>query len=826
MSDCPGSNELAALVDGALSPRQKHVVLAHLATCVDCRNRLERISPTESKPQSSISDDTITYSSEPKDRGSRPDDVQFDSLARVKIEGFEIKGEIHRGGQGVVYRARQIQPQRDVALKILTPRGFDGASAQERFKKEVDFTANLKHPNIVTVYESGFKGGLHYYAMEHIRGEALTAYVKRNRLTVPATLKLFQTVCAAVEFAHQQGIVHRDLKPANILVKEDGAPVVLDFGLAKSTAPPVLGAKTLTHSGEFVGTLAYAAPEQLAGHPELADSRTDVYALGVMLFESLSGQRPYPTLNALRLLLDPVEDAPTPKPSALCPDLSSDVDKVVCRAMAKRKDQRYRSAGAFGDDIRCLVEGEPLDAETSSFAGIVRRRFTGYARRHQFTALLALMLVSIGFGNWFVHRLVTIWTPLDLIFVRTMTAWFAPQDSGRVFNDVVVVAMTDQCNLEAMAASEGLPGVSLAEPRSLRLLHGRMLRKLVEAKPRVVACDIWFYGDSIYDTEINRGIGELADAHIPVVVGLGRWSLAGGPLDVSDAALMQAHAGCMSARLDANHWIVEVAAQRNANRTQPSIALMTVALYRHPMSTPDCLLLPDESSVAIRYIGDEQKLMPTSGLLDRLPLAAVENVRKNNDDFGLRIGDMLGLLQISVPNDSALSAATLSYEHVFGEDAAMLRDRFKGKAVILADKRLQNALGGAEFADYSEYPDGRTIARCYAHAAAIEFMLHSLRETPRSGERVREMLGAGALFVDTGTGALCGLVLACLLYRDKRLLWLSLLSAAVIFCVISLTLAARYQVLLNPGPGLVVLMITGVLGAAIRRLSSEQTTTL
>jgi len=819
MSDCPDAKTLALLVQGDLPPKVRQSVLSHLTSCIECRSRVEQIDPEKLNVGSPFSDDTITFLSGSDKRDASPARIDFDSRSRVTIEGYEIREEIHHGGQGVVYRARQTEPHREVALKILRPRGGSSLSTQERFKKEVDFIANLSHPNIVTIYESGFKSGLHYYSMEYIRGEPLTEYVNRHQLGATETLKLFQTVCAAVEFAQQHGVVHRDLKPANILVKEDGAPVILDFGLAKSTASNILDAAALTQTGEFVGTLAYAAPEQLAGRSDQVDARTDVYALGVMLFESLTGRRPYPTLDALRLLLDPIGDGLAPRPSTIRPELGQDVDKVVRRAMARQKDQRYRSAGALGDDLGHVLEGEPIDAATSSVAGALARMLRSHARRHQVVALIAVLLFSIGIGNWLVHRIVSVWTPLDRVFIRTMTTWFTPGVEGGSYSNVIMVGMTDGCDLAAIADSEGLSDVSLDNPRSLRRLHGRLLSTLTQFRPRAVVCDIWFRGDSAYDADIGRGIAELADAGVPVVVASGKWSLAGAPLEVSSSVLGRAFTGCMAAELNDDHWAVELVAQRGANRTQPSLSLMAVALYRQPTLTPDFLLLEQSSSVAIRYVGDDHAAGSSTASPDHVPYSILRDVRQDDDEYGVRVGDNVGLLQVSVAEDRVLESSTLSYEKVFAADTEMLRGCIEGKLVILADMRYASAPGGKELADYSPYPDGRTLARGYAHAAAIEYMLQTLGQTRHSGERIRRNLGWTAGFVDTGVAAVCGLVLACLLYRDRKLLWIAMISVCVIFCVVSLTLAARYQVLMNPATGVVVLVIAGVLGAVVRRLS-------
>ena len=219
---------------------------------------------------------------------SRPQrSAQPDTIGPYKI--LEVLGE---GGMGVVYRAEQAQPHRQVALKLIRP-GVVTGSLLKRFQLEADILARLQHPGIAQVYQADLYEGAPYFAMELIEGESLTRHARSHNLSIKQRLELFAKVCDAVQHAHQKGVVHRDLKPGNILVTKDGQPKILDFGVARATDGDIQTTTIETDVGQLIGTTPYMSPEQAAGDPGAIDTRSDVYALGVILYELLSGRLPY-----------------------------------------------------------------------------------------------------------------------------------------------------------------------------------------------------------------------------------------------------------------------------------------------------------------------------------------------------------------------------------------------------------------------------------------------------------------------------------------------------------------------------------------------------
>ena len=316
---------------------------------------------------------------------------------------FRVLGTIGCGGMGVVYRAEQERPRRNVALKLVrTP--LVTTRARERFEHEVAALARFEHPGIARLYEAGTVdsplGPRPYFAMELIDGGNLLEHARRERLTLRARLALVAEVCDAVHHLHQKGVIHRDLKPANILVDERGRAKVLDFGVARTMGPDDGDASPArTVAGELIGTVAYMSPEQAAGDSrDGIDVRSDVYARGVVLYELLAGELPIPVLGkplveAVRLVRN-LEPAPL---RTVAPAIPREVALIVEKALAKEKDRRYDSAAELASDIRRFLAREPILARPASPLYVFGR----FASRHKaIVAGVAAAVVSLaaGFG--------------------------------------------------------------------------------------------------------------------------------------------------------------------------------------------------------------------------------------------------------------------------------------------------------------------------------------------------------------------------------------------------------------------------------------------
>jgi serine/threonine protein kinase len=287
-----------------------------------------------------------------------------------QIGKYRIVRVVGQGGMGTVLEAEQEKPRRTVALKVIRP-GLTTPSTLRRFEHESQMLGRLQHPGIAQVYEAGTADAGHgtqpYFAMEFIRGRPLSAYVQANQLGTRDRLALMAKICDAVHYAHQKGVIHRDLKPGNILVDEIGQPKILDFGVARATDSDVQVTTMQTDVGQLVGTLAYMSPEQVVADPAELDTRSDVYALGVITYEMLAGRLPH---NVSRKMIPEAarmirEDDPAPL-STYNKIFRGDVETIVGKALEKEKSRRYGSAAELAADVRRYLQDEPIVARPAS----------------------------------------------------------------------------------------------------------------------------------------------------------------------------------------------------------------------------------------------------------------------------------------------------------------------------------------------------------------------------------------------------------------------------------------------------------------------------
>ncbi|MFO0850063.1 MAG: serine/threonine-protein kinase [Gemmataceae bacterium] len=307
---------------------------------------------------------------------------------RPEVPGFEILQELGRGGMGVVYLARQLRLNRPVALKMVLAGGHASAQDRMRFLAEAESVAAIQHPGIVQVFEFGTAGEQPYFALEFCPGGSLAGKLAGTPLPPQDAAALVERIAAAVQAAHDKGIVHRDLKPDNVLFAADGTPKVTDFGLARK----VEGDSGLTRTGAIMGTPSYMAPEQATGKGKEVGPAADVYALGAVLYECLTGRPPFRAATALDTVLQVANDEPV-SPRKLVPNLPRDLETVTLKCLEKGPAKRYESAAHLAADLGRFRAGEPILARPLS---LWERYWRAVRRRPALNLLILLSFVSVG----------------------------------------------------------------------------------------------------------------------------------------------------------------------------------------------------------------------------------------------------------------------------------------------------------------------------------------------------------------------------------------------------------------------------------------------
>jgi len=441
MSRCPSEQKLDLFLEERLEAIEARKLSKHVDGCERCQSLLERLTEVGAADEPSVvltparaavsgpetrlpadfllrlretAPERLVESAERRSKGSDAGSPAA-TAAPPQVPGYEILGELGRGGMGVVYKARQLKLNRVVALKMIRAGGESEPKDLARFREEAEAVARLQHPNIVQVYDVGESAGRPYFAMEFVNGGSLVQHLHGDPQPIFAAARLVETLAQAVDAVHRQGVVHRDLKPANVLLQQVAAtepatapsgssarlpatafvPKITDFGLAKRLDQQSLSSGS--HIGEVIGTPSYMAPEQASGKTAPVGAAADVYALGTILYEMLTGRPPFKGATTLDTIVQVLHEEPI-RPSRFRAKVPRDLETICLKCLEKEPARRYASALDLAEDLRRFRRGSPIRARP---VGPLEWAWK-WARRHPAAATLllgALLVTVLGFAG-------------------------------------------------------------------------------------------------------------------------------------------------------------------------------------------------------------------------------------------------------------------------------------------------------------------------------------------------------------------------------------------------------------------------------------------
>ena len=659
---CPDVGKLSRYAVDSLDSGDTIIVDRHLSECRSCLDRLVELGR----------------------RSIAPD-----------VPGCRVIKEIGRGRFGVVYKAWSLTGEpRIVALKILSQ---SGDMEKSRFDREIRVLKKLDSPGIVKCIESGTTRDLTYYTMEYVEGVHLDEYFESPLFDLKAKLTVFHRVCRAVADAHDMGVVHRDLKPKNILIDEKGQPHILDFGVCALESDDWSSSArgTLTHLGDVIGTLKYMSPEQAwAGAAGAVDERSDIWALGVMLYGLVTnGGYPY----SLRSTPDkPVHEALLErirKELPQIPKLDSlphgrDLQVLLQRCLAWEPDRRLASAATLADDLERYCHDRRIKTKPQWFPYRLKRIAVGAAARSRWT-----------FSILFISAAITLVWALALLFD---VGWLgsgheyqgrtSPSNAATALmsshDEIVVAGVYDDTTdaVVAFASSNEFEGVTF-DVRSWRAVHGYFMKRLVDARPRVLIWDYYFKTPRPADAQFVAGVNELERAGIPVVLAALTYTKDGEPNispNITDALGTRLRHGVIVARnmIDRPGEFITAVRQKSGSLV-PSLALTTLAAALHPETRLDIHWASRSAPIQLLYeIGDGAYRR------ERDSIATTKAFVAGRPEIAIRVGDLLGCNTFELDHPDRWESRTLRYDTLLTCEPGELRVYVEGKILLVGDLRM------------------------------------------------------------------------------------------------------------------------------------------
>jgi len=574
--DCPEATKLAGYVQDALTPEEAAAVDEHLARCRSCLDSFVEL-------------------------GKRS--VGFD------VPDCHVVKEIGRGRFGVVYKAWSLKGRPHVvALKVLTSHG---EMEEHRFDREISVLKKIDSPWIVKCHDSGTLGDARYYVMDLVEGVHLDEYLTKSELDLHGKLVIFQRVCRAVADAHTKGVIHRDLKPRNILIDKDGQPHILDFGICSldSMDGSSQGQTTITQAGDVIGTLKYMSPEQAwGGVTRSIDERSDVWALGVMLYEIVTeGRYPYsleptPDRSAHEALLERIRRELPRLPRLDHIPRGRDLEVLLERCLAWEPEQRIESARKLAVDLGSYCRGRRIKTKPLRVSYRLRRLAIGAAVGMRwifpitFVATMGVILwIAIWVGN-------VGWSVTGHDYQSSVQAVLPAAALGEAGDAFLIVGVSDD-TVDAVvqfATDNGIEGVTSRVP-TWRAIHGHLMERLARHRPTAVVWDYYFRTPRSGDAKFVAGSEALEEAGVPVMVASLSYEEDGSP-DLSPAIVEAFGDRLRHGAIGARDMVERpgefvLAAKRGDRVILPSLALRTLAAVLHP-----------DTQIDVDWVGRQERL--------------------------------------------------------------------------------------------------------------------------------------------------------------------------------------------------------------------------
>jgi serine/threonine protein kinase len=750
-----------------------------------------------------------------------------------EVGSYALGKKIGEGGMGIVLEATHKLTGQRAAVKML--RGVTLASdVAARFANESKVLARLQHPCIAGLYDAGScidpvtADRVPYFAMEYIEdGRPITRYCEEEGLTVPERLGLFVVVCDAVQHGHSRAVIHRDLKPANILVGPQGLPKLIDFGISRTLEESGAAREMMTGTGQVLGTPQYMSPEQIAGDQELVDVRTDVYSLGVLLYELITGSVPY-SLEGKGIVasIAIVKDAPPPRLRGTGLAREVDLEAVVQKAMAKDLADRYASAAELAKDLRRYLADEPVEAREYSRTAELVNGLRRLLRRNRVIAGAAVMLVAVVGTSWVEGELRSrvFWSNAIMVYdsmvARLVSA--APPDLSRIR---LIVGDSDRRPQEAEANGE--PMEDEEDLRSARPMVAKVAADVAEAGALVAILDYFFMADTPWDAKAVEHLRRAVGAGMPVVIGDPHWHADTEAL-ISRAVVSVpgVYRGAVSYLRAPSEWVDSIATYSeceqvifpSAGLARGSVALTAYALMQHgPIDAampPGLSFSPTPAKVSID-LGVSSPLPGAGGVREdgerrvvgTVPVDSFELQARDLELTRARRGEMYARARVDRWPMEVYTPVMRTYEQFGAMNAGERRAWLEGCAVVIGD------IAPLEF---EAEPDGRggLVAGCVGHAQALAELLAGTRTMD-----VRRELSVEWPWLTFG--AACGMGGAVVFGRGMRGRAVVLLvGSGIVAIALSVAVFESFGVMASQLTTLLVIVVTFGIAVLEQRFAS------